>query len=111
MLASLIAAFHAPDLRRRILFVFAMFGVFVIGLHIPVPGVDRAALERMFAAGGAFGLLDIFSGGALRKYTIFAMGITPYINAQIIMQLLTVAIPQLEQMAKEGESGRRRIAQ
>jgi preprotein translocase subunit SecY len=111
MLASLIAAFHAPDLRRRILFVFAMFGVFVIGLHIPVPGVDRAALERMFAAGGAFGLLDIFSGGALRKYTIFAMGITPYINAQIIMQLLTVAIPQLEQMAKEGESGRRRLAQ
>lgn len=111
MLASLIAAFRAPDLRKRILFVFGMFGVFVIGLHIPVPGVDRAALERLFSAGGAFGLLDIFSGGALRKYTIFAMGITPYINAQIIMQLLTVAIPQLEQMAKEGESGRKRIAQ
>ncbi|MGQ9525620.1 MAG: preprotein translocase subunit SecY [Armatimonadota bacterium] len=111
MLASLIAAFRAPDLRKRILYVFGMFGVFVIGLHIPVPGVDRAALEKLFAGGGAFGLLDIFSGGALRKYTIFAMGITPYINAQIIMQLLTVAIPQLEQMAKEGESGRKRIAQ
>jgi preprotein translocase subunit SecY len=111
MLASLVAAFRAPDLRRRILYVFGMFGVFVLGLHIPVPGVDKAALARLFGSGGAFGLLDMFSGGALRKYTIFAMGITPYINAQIIMQLLTVAIPQLEQMAKEGESGRKRIAQ
>ncbi len=114
MLQSLVAALQLPDLRKRILFVLGMFAVFMLGLHIPVPGIDREAMQRLFdpSSGGiALGFLDIFSGGALRKYTIFAMGITPYINASIIMQLLTVAIPQLEQLAKEGgESGRKQIA-
>ncbi|HEY3284756.1 MAG TPA: preprotein translocase subunit SecY [Armatimonadota bacterium] len=115
MLQSLVAALQLPDLRKRILFVLGMFAIFELGLHIPVPGINPQAMERLFdpAKGGmALGFLDIFSGGALRKYTIFAMGITPYINASIIMQLLTVAIPQLEQLAKEGgESGRKQISQ
>ena len=112
MLASLMAAFKLPDLRKRILFVFGMFAVFVVGLHIPVPGIDRAAMEKLFSQGsGVLGLVDIFSGGALRKFTIFAMGIAPYINASIIMQLLTVAVPQLEALAKEGEHGRKKISQ
>lgn len=111
MLASIIAAFKLPDLRRRILFLFGMFGVFVLGLHIPVPGIDREAMNRLFEQGSLLGLVDIFSGGALRKFTIFAMGIAPYINASIIMQLLTIAIPSLEQLAKEGEHGRKKISQ
>lgn len=110
MLASLMAAFRLPDLRKRILFVFGMFAVFVIGLHIPVPGINKKAMEALFAHGGLLGMLDVFSGGALKKYTIFAMGIGPYINASIIMQLLTVAIPQFEALAKEGEHGRKIIS-
>lgn len=90
MLASIIAAFKLPDLRKRILFVFGMFAVFVVGLHIPVPGIDREAMARLVEQGALLGLMDVFSGGALRKFTIFAMGIAPYINASIIMQLLTV---------------------
>lgn len=112
MFESLLAALRLPDLRKRIFFVFGMFGVFVLGLHIPVPGIDRQAMENLFRSGGSlFGMLDVFSGGAMRKFTIFAMGIAPYINASIIMQLLTVAIPSLEALAKEGEHGRRKISQ
>lgn len=111
MLASLVAAMKLPDLRKRILFLFAMFGVFVIGLHIPVPGIDRDAMSRLFQQGGLLGMVDVFSGGALRKFTIFAMGIAPYITASIIMQLLTVAVPSLEALAKEGEHGRKKISQ
>jgi preprotein translocase subunit SecY len=110
VLASLIAAFKLPDLRKRILFLFGMFAVFVVGLHIPVPGIDRDAMNRLFSQGGLLGMVDIFSGGALRKFTIFAMGIAPYITASIIMQLLTVAVPSLEALAKEGEHGRKKIS-
>jgi preprotein translocase subunit SecY len=111
VLASLIAAFRLPDLRKRILFLFIMFGVYAVGLHIPVPGINQDAMNRLFSQGGLLGMLDVFSGGALKKYTIFAMGIGPYINASIIMQLLTVAVPQLEALAKEGEHGRKKISQ
>lgn len=112
MLASFIAALKLPDLRKRIFFVFTMFAVYALGLHIPIPGVDKEAMNRLFQQGGAlFGMLDIFSGGALKKYTIIAMGIAPYINASIIMQLLTMAAPSLEALAKEGEHGRKRISQ
>lgn len=111
MLESLLAALRLPDLRKRIFFVFGMFAVFVAGLHVPVPGIDREAMRRLFEQGGLLGMLDVFSGGALKQYTIFAMGIAPYINASIIMQLLTVAVPQLEALAKEGEHGRKRISQ
>lgn len=110
MLASILAAFRIPDLRNRILFVFGMFAVFVAGLHIPVPGIDAGKMEEL-VRGGVLGMLDLFSGGALRKFTIFAMGIAPYINASIIMQLLTIAIPQLEALSKEGEHGRKKISQ
>jgi preprotein translocase subunit SecY len=110
MLETLVAAWKLPDLRKRILFVFGAFAVYTVGLHIPVPGIDHAAMERLFAQGGVFGLVDVFSGGALRKFTIFAMGIVPYINASIIMQLLVAALPQLKELQKEGETGRKEIA-
>jgi preprotein translocase subunit SecY len=110
MLKSLLAAFALPELRQRIQFVFMMFAVFMVGLHIPVPGINREAMEALVKSQGILQLFDTFSGGAFRKFTIFAMGITPYINASIIMQLLTVAVPQLEALAKEGEGGRKEIA-
>jgi preprotein translocase subunit SecY len=112
MIRNLMAAMAIPDVRKRIQFVFMMFGVFIIGLHIPVPGVDREAMRKLLETSGAgiLNLFDTFSGGAFRRFTIFALGITPYINASIIMQLLTVAVPQLEALAKEGESGRKQIA-
>ena len=96
-------AFRIPELKRRIYFNLMMFAAFVLGAHIPVPGIDHNKLEALFGGGGFMGLVDVFSGGALRKMTILAMGITPYINASIIMQMLTLAIPQLEAMSKEGE--------
>ncbi len=108
MLPSLFAAFRIPDLKKRIVFLFAMFGVYVLGLHIGVPGINHDVLAQQFQ-GGLFDLLNSFTGGAFKRYTIFAMGIMPYINASIIMQLLTVAIPQLEQMQKEGASGQKKI--
>lgn len=111
MLQTILQALKIPDLKKRIGFVFIMFAVYVVGLHIPVPGIDREAMARLFAGGTIFNLLDAFTGGAFKKYTIFAMGIAPYINASIIMQLLTIAIPSLEQLAKEGEAGRKVISQ
>lgn len=110
MLRNLMVAWSIPDVRQRILYVFGMIALFVLGLHVPVPGVNALALENLVRNTGVLNFFDTFSGGALRKFTIFALGITPYINSSIIMQLLTVAIPQLEQMAKEGESGRKQIA-
>ena len=88
-----------------------MFGIFRLGTHIPVPGVNPAVIEQLFTSGNLFGLLDLFSGGALSKFSVFAMSITPYINASIIMQLLTVVVPQFEQWSKEGEEGRKKITQ
>lgn len=114
MLEMLRNAFRVPELRNRILFVFGMFGVFVIGIHIPVPGVNHQALAALFEKYGAgfLGLIDVFGGGALRRYSILAMGIAPYITASIMMQLLTVAVPSLEQLQKEGgEAGRKKISQ
>ncbi len=109
MLESLIAAWKLPELRKRILFVFAAFGVYAIGLHIPLPNIDHVKMENLFSQGGMFGLVDVFSGGAMRKFTILAMGIIPYINASIIFQLLTAALPQLKELQKEGETGRKQI--
>ncbi len=108
MLGSVVAAFRIPDLKKRITFLFGMFAVYVVGLHISVPGVDTAILSERLS-GGLFDILNAFTGGAFKKYTIFAMGIMPYINASIIMQLLTIAIPQLEEMQKEGAAGQKRI--
>jgi preprotein translocase subunit SecY len=105
--------FAIPDLRKRIIFTFALLGVYRLGSHIPTPGVDPVALSEFFKAmtGGVFGFLDLFSGGALRRLSVFALGIMPYISASIILQLLTVVWPYLEKLSKEGEMGRRKINQ
>lgn len=97
-----------PELRQRIIFTLIMFAVFRLGTHIPVPGVDPSAIESLFASGNLFGLLDLFSGGAFSKFSIFAMSITPYINAAIIMQLMTVVVPTLERWSKEGSEGHKK---
>jgi len=105
--------FRIRDLRRRVLFTLAMLAVYRVGGHIPTPGVNTAELERLFeqASGTALGMLNLFSGGQLSQLTIFALGIMPYITASIILQLLTVVIPTLEKLQKEGELGRRKITQ
>ncbi len=105
--------FAVPDLRKRIVFTFLLLAVYRLGSHIPTPGVDPVALSEFFKAmsGGVFGFLDLFSGGALRRLSVFALGIMPYISASIILQLLTVVWPYLEKLSKEGEMGRRKINQ
>ena len=108
MPAALSNIFKIPELRQRIFFTLIMFAVFRMGTHIPVPGVDPTAIEQLFNNGSLFGLLDLFSGGAFSKFSIFAMSITPYINAAIIMQLLTVVLPTLEQWSKEGAEGHKK---
>ncbi len=108
MLSALSNIVKIPELRQRIVFTLIMFAIFRMGTHIPVPGVDPTAIEQLFNNGSLFGLLDLFSGGAFSKFSIFAMSITPYINAAIIMQLLTVVIPTLEQWSKEGAEGHKK---
>jgi preprotein translocase subunit SecY len=105
--------FRIPDLRRRILFTLGMLAVYRLGGHIPTPGIDANRLQAFFQQnqGTLFGFIDLFSGGMLRRLTIFALGIMPYITASIILQLLTVVVPTLEKLQKEGELGRRKITQ
>ncbi|MBI2212200.1 MAG: preprotein translocase subunit SecY [Acidobacteria bacterium] len=105
--------FAIPDLRKRILFTLGMLAVYRLGSHVPTPGIDAEALQEFFAAmqTGVFGFLNLFSGGALSRLSIFALGIMPYISASIILQLLTVVWPYLEKLSKEGELGRRKINQ
>jgi len=106
--------FKVKELRKKVLFVLAMMVVYRLGAHIPVPGVDVSILqEQLFQGGigGVFDFLDLFAGGALRNFTIFAMSITPYITASIILNLLTVVIPKLEELSKQGAEGRKKIAQ
>ena len=105
MLAALANIFRITELRQKVIFTLAMFIVFRAGTHIPVPGVNASVIEQLFRRGNLFGRLDMFSGGALSKFSIFAMSITPYINASIILQLLKVVVPTLEQWSKEGEEG------
>ena len=108
MLSALSNIVKIPELRQRIVFTLIMFAIFRMGTHIPVPGVDPTAIEQLFNNGSLFGLLDLFSGGAFSKFSIFAMSITPYIKAAIIMQLLTVVVPTLEQWSKEGAEGHKK---
>ena len=106
--------FKVPDLRRKILFTLAMFAVYRLGATIPVPGIDLEAVQlfqNQQQAGGIYGLLNLFSGGALEQFSVFALGIMPYITASIIMQLLTVVIPRLQALQEEGETGRKVITQ
>lgn len=111
MLSALSNILKVTELRQKVVFTLAMFIIFRAGTHIPVPGVNASVIEQLFTSGNLFGLLDLFSGGALSKFSVFAMSITPYINASIIMQLLTVVVPKFEQWAKEGEEGRKKITQ
>lgn len=109
MMSTLRNAWKVPELRNRILFTVLMVAVIRLGNHIPVPGVDTSALSSLAKEGTLFSFYDLMSGGALSSFSIFAMGVIPYINASIIFSLLTIAIPPLEQLSKEGEEGRKKI--
>ena len=111
MLDSFRDTFRLPDLKRRILFTLAALFVYRLGAHVPTPGVDAAALGRLFDQGSILGFLDLFAGGALSRFSIFALGVTPYINSSIVMQLLAVVVPSIEKLQKEGEEGRKKIVQ
>src|SRR5210317_1962649 len=105
--------FKIPELKRRILVTLGFLAVYRIGVHVPTPGIDGDALATFFAQyqDSLFGIFNMFSGGALERLSVFALGIMPYISASIILQLLTVVIPHLEQLKKEGEQGRKKITQ
>jgi preprotein translocase subunit SecY len=105
--------FKIPELRKRLLFTAALLAVYRIGVHVPTPGIDGAALKSFFdnMQGTIFGVFNMFTGGALERLSVFALGIMPYISASIIIQLLTVVIPHLEQLKKEGDQGRKKITQ
>ena len=112
MIETLKNAFKIPDLRKKLLFTIGILIVYRLGIRVPVPGIDQEAFTALIERFGQLGsFLDIISGGAFKQVSIFAMGITPYVNASIIMQLLTVAIPALERLQKEGETGRKKIQQ
>jgi preprotein translocase subunit SecY len=111
VLDALLRALRLPDLRNKVLFTFAMLVVFRIFAHIPVPGVDPTRLAQLFQTNQLMGMLDLFSGGAMTTFSIAAMGVYPYITAQIVMQLLVGTIPALEELSREGEQGRMRINQ
>ena len=111
MFEALLNAFRAPDLRRRILYVAFILLVFRLLAHVPVPGVDRAQLTNFLNDSPIFGLLDLFSGGGLSNFSVVALGVNPYINASIIMQLMTGVIPSLQNLQREGEYGRTKINQ
>src|SRR5438552_7167505 len=111
MFGWLANAWRGPELRRRVLFTAAILGVCCLGSWIPAPGVDQNALQSLFSGGGILTLLNLFSGSALSRFSLFALGIMPYVTASIILQLLTVVIPRLEQLQKEGEAGYAKINQ
>ena len=113
MLEGFSNASRIPELRRRLLFTLAMLAVYRVGVAIPTPGIDGNALAEFFesVANTVLGLVNLFSGGALEQFSIFALGIMPYISASIILQLMTVVVPHLERLSKEGEAGRRKITQ
>ncbi len=113
MISGFQNASRVPELRRRLLFTLAMLAVYRLGVHVPTPGIDRHAMAAFFEQqkGTLFGFLNLFSGGALEQFSVFSLGIMPYISASIILQLLTVVFPYLERLSKEGEMGRRKITQ
>ncbi|CEP68025.1 Protein translocase subunit SecY [Moorella glycerini] len=111
MINTLVSAWKLEDLRKKIFFTLMMFIVFRFGAHVPLPGINNAVLQELVRGGTILGFFDVISGGAFKRFTVFAMGIMPYINASIIMQLLTVVIPALERLAKEDIEGRKKIIQ
>src|SRR4030066_2560120 len=111
ILNTLLNAWKIAELRKKILFTAGIFIVFRFAAHVPVGGVNTAALRELFARNQLLGLLDIFSGGTLANFSIMALGLNPYINASIILQLLTYVVPSLEELSKEGEYGQEKINQ
>ncbi|MCL6558567.1 MAG: preprotein translocase subunit SecY [Firmicutes bacterium] len=111
MLSGLKTAVNVQELRTKLLFTLSLLLVFRLGVHIPVPGVNPSVVADLIKKGALFGFFDVISGGAFKNFSIFAMSITPYINSSIIMQLLTVVVPYLEKLNKEGEEGRKKIVQ
>src|SRR5579884_3340418 len=114
MIGTILGAFRVAEIRNKILFTAAMLGLYRLGTHIPAPGINPqaiAAVQNKLGGNGIFGLLNLFSGGGLGRIAIFALGIMPYITASIILQLLTVVVPSLEKLQKEGEVGQARITQ
>src|SRR6266508_5415205 len=113
MLSWLANAWRVPELRKRVLFTFMILALYRLGSWIPAPGVDSQTIKDYFNGQGGtiLGLLNLFSGGALSQFAIFALGIMPYVTASIILQLLTVVVPKLEQLQKEGEAGMAKINQ
>jgi preprotein translocase subunit SecY len=111
VITAIANAFRVPELRRRIIFTLSIIALYRVGAHIPVPGVDLDRVQEIIEGQAALGLLNLFSGGALENFAVFALGIMPYITASIIMQLLQGVIPKVEQWSKEGEAGQRKITQ
>ena len=111
MLETLRDALKTQEMRKKILFTLMMFLIFRIGSHIPVPGIDKTQIAALIEQIKLLGFFDTISGSALKNVSIFAMSITPYINASIIIQLLVPVLPQLEKMQREGETGRQKISQ
>src|ERR1039458_7409490 len=117
MLTAFVRAFRTPDLRKKLLFTLAMLAVFRFGAAVPTPGISESAvkfctgLESSSKAAGVYQLVNLFSGGALLKLSVFALGIMPYITASIILQLLAVVIPRLETLRQEGQAGQQKITQ
>lgn len=111
ILQTFVNAWNTPELRKKIFFTAGIFFVFRFFAHIPIPGIDLLALKRLFAGNQFLGLLDIFSGGTLANFSVMALGLNPYINATIILQLLQMVFPKLKSLAEEGESGRTKINQ
>ena len=110
LLQAAIDAFSLPDLRSKILFTLALLAIYRFAAHIPMPGIDQQALSNLFENNDLLGFLDLFSGGALRRMSIVALGVFPYITASIVMQLITPVFPKLQEMAREGESGRAKMS-
>ena len=114
MLRTIGNAFAIPEIRRKLAFTAAMLALYRLGAFIPAPGIDVGALDQIqnnFSSGNILGFLNLFSGGALSQLSLFALGIMPYITASIILQLLTVVLPSLERLQKEGEVGQQKITQ
>ena len=114
MLQTFLNSFRVPEIRKKLAFTAAMLAIYRLGAHIPAPGVDTEVLDRLtesFSGGGALGLLNLVSGGSLQRFAIFALGVMPYITASIILQLMTVVVPSLEKLRKEGEVGQQKITQ
>ena len=114
MLSTILSAFTVADIRKKLAFTALLLALYRLGSHIPVPGVNPSAvadIQKQFGGGGVLNFLNVFSGGGLSRIAIFALGIMPYITASIILQLLTVVVPSLEKLSKEGEVGQARITQ